>query len=280
VVTAELTRSGVGSVGGASWSRPINLTVAAEAMLPIRLVIPTEGRQELRHAVALAIRQDTPFDPGEVVAQAVEVERGAGSETYLIQAVPKRLIYEAVRKVGHRRLERIIAGNAGGPDLAAAMFPWRRAMRWLPLLPMAVILIVAGVGGYDVLMEQDRRAGALEVQVTAALAELRRLSVDLDLVEAKAVAGTQIAKAIAAAPSAFLLLEQARRLLPPSSEVLQAELREGELLLSLRTPDALGDLGRFSKAGWTAAIDGAITADPASGREIAVLRLSAASGVR
>jgi len=272
--SGEIGASGLVDLAGTGWLRPVNLSVLPEAMLPMRLVIPTEGRHELRHAVALAIRQDTPFESDEVVAQAVEVERRAGSETYLVHAVPRRLIADAVRKIGHRRLGRIVAGPVGGPDLAEAMLPWRKMLRWRALLPVVVILGVAAVGAHDLLAEQDGRAEALEGEVAAALAELRQLSGELDVIEAKAAAGNQIAAAITAAPPAFVQLEGVRRALPPTSEVVQVELRTGELLLSLRSLDSLGDMARFVEAGWSASIEGAITADPASGREIAMLRLS------
>lgn len=272
--SAEITANGLGKVTGASRLRPVSLTVAPDAMLPMRLVIPSEGRNELRHAVALAIRQDTPFEPDEVVALAVEAERGAGSETYLVHAVPKRLIADAVGKVGHLRLDRVSVASLHGPDLATAMFPWRRARPWLAALPLAVILVVMGLGAHGVLAEQQRQAAGLEIETAVALAQLRELSDELEGIEARATAGKQIAAKIGAAPVAFVLLDQARHLLSSSTEVAEVELRAGELRLSLRTADALADMALFVEAGWSAAIEGAITADPMSGREIATLRLS------
>lgn len=279
VASADIGAGGLGEVTGARWLRPVDLKVAPEAMLTMRLAIPTAARHELPHAVALAIRQDTPFEPHELLVQAVEIERGAGSESYLVHAVPKRLVDDAVRRVGHIRLGRIHVGE-GAPDLGGAMFPWRRARPWLALLPLTVMFGVAATGAHGLLADQDQKAALLEAQVATALAELRQLSGELDTIETETALANQIAAGIAATPAAFLMLERARGALPPATEVVQVELRAGELRLSLRSGDALADMARFTEAGWSATIDGAITADPPSGREIAVLRLSQATGPR
>ena len=273
VATAQITASGLGPVEGAGWLRPVDLRVAPEAMLPMRLAIPTEGRHELPHAIALAIRQDTPFEPDELVVQAIEVERGGGSETYAIHAVPRRLISEARRAVGHRRLGRI-AATAGGPDLAGALFPLRRFSPWLAALPFLVIALVGMIGSYEVLAEQDRQVAELEARTTSVLNELRQVSAKLEALEAQAAAGNLITAAIAAELPALVLLERARQQLGEAAEVTQVELRDGELRLSLRTPDVLAEMARFADAGWVAAIEGAITADPVASREIATLRLA------
>jgi hypothetical protein len=265
---------GLGEINGARWLRPVDLNVTPEAILAMRLAIPTAARRDFPHAVGLAIRQDTPFEPDELLVQALEVERDAGSETYLVNAVPKRLIEDAARRVGHIRLGRIGAGGNGIPDLAEAMFPWRRPLKWLTVLPLMTIFGVAATGTYGALADLDQKAAAIGEQVAATLAELRHLSGELDAIDARAAAGRNIATTIAAVPPAFLLLERARHELPTTTEVTQAELGDGELRLSLRSEDALGDMAGFIDAGWSAAVDGAITSDPTSGREIVVLRLS------
>lgn len=273
VATSQLTPGGLGPIEGAGWLRPVDLSIAPEATLAMRLVIPTEGRHELPYAVELAIRQDTPFEPDELVVQAVEVERGGGSETYLVHAVPRRLIADARKALGHRRLGRVTAVASRGPDLATALFPLRRLSASLAWLPLAVIVGVGVIGSYGVLVEQDRRVAALEAQTASVLTELRQVSAELETVEAQAAGGTFVAAAIAAQPPASMLLERARRQLGAAVEVTQVEVRNGELRLSLRTPDALADMARFSEAGWVAAIEGAITADPSASRELATLRL-------
>lgn len=273
VATAQLTASGLGAVEGAGWPRPVDLSVTPGAMLPMRLVIPTEGRHELSHAIALAIRQDTPFEPGELVMQAVEVDRGGGSETYAICAVPRRLIEEARKSLGHRRLGRITA-TAGGPNLAAALFPLHRFSLWLAALPIIVIALVGFIGSCQVLAEQDHRVTELEAETSMVLAQLRQVSAELDALEADAAAGNLVTAALTADLPALVLLERARRQLGEAAEVTQAELRDGELWLSLRTPDVLAETALFADAGWGATIEGAITADPAASREIATLRLS------
>jgi hypothetical protein len=270
---ARLTASGLGAVEGAGWLRPVDLTVAPEAMLPMRLVIPTEGRHELSHAIALAIRQDTPFEPEELVVQAVEVERGGGSETYAIHAVPRRLVSEARKSLGHQRLGRITT-MAGGPDLAAAVIPLRRFSPWLVAFPLLVIALVGVVSSYQVLAEQDRRVAELETQTSSVLTELRQVSAELEALETRAAAGNLVTAALTAELPALVLLERARQQLGEAAEVTQVELRDGELRLSLRTPDVLAEMARFADAGWAAAIEGAITADPVASREIATLRLA------
>lgn len=277
VATARLTASGLGAVEGAGWPRSVDLSVAPEAMLSMRLVVPTEGRHELSHAIALAIRQDTPFEPDELVVQAVEIDRGGGSETYAIHAVPTRLIAEAKKSLGHRRLGRITA-TAGGPDLAAALFPLRRLSPWLPTLPLLAMTLVGVIGSYEVLAGQDRRVAELEAQTSVVLTELRHVSAKLEALDAHAAAGNLVTAALTAGLPALLLLERARQQLGEAAEVTQVELRDGELRLSLRTPNVLAEMGRFADAGWVAAIEGAITADPVASREIAIMRLSRGEG--
>lgn len=270
---AEITASGVGAVSGATWWRPVALTVAPEAALQMRLVVPAEARRDLPHAVALAIRQDTPFEPEEVVAQAVEVERSGGNETYLIHLVPRRLIAEAVENVGRHRLGRVSAGAPEGPDLAAALFPGRRLRPWITVLPALIIIGVLAFGATHGLAEQEGRAAALEGEVAARLAELRGLAGQLEAIDVKAAAGNEIAAAIASSPVAAVLLERVRGALLPATEVTQVDLRGRDLTVSLRTSNALKDLARFIEAGWSATIEGAITAEPASGKEMATIRL-------
>lgn len=273
VGSAGVTSRGVNNCVRAGWLRRIDLTVTAEAFLPLRLILPRAGRNELRHAVDLSISQETPFDPNEVICQAVEIERSSESETFLVHVVPRRLIANAVKQLGPRSVGRIAIVGYEDVDLSPAVFPLRVLAPWLALLPILLLAIVLGTRAELALREQAQVMDTLESDASVALARLRALSDEFDALDASASGQRQVETALAGKISVLSLLERARRLISAQTEVTAVELRDGELRLSLRTNNVLAELAIFAASGWPGTVDGAITSDPATGQENATLRL-------
>lgn len=266
-----------------TWLRPVEVLLPAELVLRHRLTIPSGARQDLRSAIALFVAHKTPFEPRDLLVHAAKDggQTTGVHSTYTVHAVPRGLVDGLLKERGvPRQRVRCIGVSGTGVDFAPALSPGLRWRRWSFLLPTAVALIsLAAWAAGDLSTKADHLA-ALEAEVSATLVRVRDAGGALEA-QSKAATGIgEVRQLLEASPSAYLTLVAIRELLPGSTEIARIQSGGGETRLSIRTPDAL-DVVRALNSGavadWSASIEGPITSDGGSGREVATILLRGAT---
>lgn len=262
--------------------RPVEISIASAFVLSRRLVIPRAGRQDVRYAVELLIKSETPFSPDELlidVAFAGAMPDGGGL-AYDIRLVPRTKVTDALQSLRIRpsRVRRIAIASeppSSRVDFAAVLAPSRRWVKWLPTIPV-VILVVAFVAlaQFELALRQ-RQASDLEERVSEALTALRSATEEVELLRSSVGRGQTAEEAFASSLPAFLTLSEIRAKLPDATRLNKIEMRDRSVRLSIVTTNALEDAKGFGDQlkGWTATIEGAIAVDQGNGMESAVILL-------
>lgn len=264
--------------------RPLDVVLDSSCALAMPIAIPADGRGDLQHAVALAIAEQTPFEASEVLAHAAEQPGHAdGMRHYLVHLVPRAIVLTALADHGLRpmRVRRVLLETQGSPgrriDLQHALFPSRRHLHALALLPLLLLCGAAGWLAHAELSSRQRAAAVLDTEIATTLGQLREATAALDALKAQNAGASQVRAEIDAAPSAFLMLSALRQALPTGMALQRIDLRDGDLRLGVKSGGVLRDITAF-EPDWATSIEGAITTDSASGKELATLLLRPRAG--
>lgn len=277
-----------GSVLGRSRSRwrPVDVLVAPALVLTRRLAIPSEARRELRSAISLLVRSETPFRPDEVLSRAVDVDgvQDTGSLNFTVLLVPRLQVDNALRAHGidRSRVRTILpaAQEDADIDLAASyQRPWHRHRRWSWSLP---VLIIVGAIATWVHAEVDvrrRESLAIEVLITEQISKLKAVAAELDELRGQSEKVSAAAEAIAASVPSLEILAAVRDAQQSTTEILRIELRDRNIRLLVKTADALGEARLMGKAlpGRAVAVDGTITTDSELNVETATIVIAPGS---
>lgn len=259
--------------------KPVDVAVSSDIVLRRRIVVPAKARKDVAHAIDLFIRTETPFAPGDVLVHALEeLARPSDQQVgYTVRLLPKTALLQGLKahNLRPRQIARIVLDGTPEVDFAEALFPARRLLRWLPAVPVALTLTALGLLGLSELSQRQLRLAELESEIGLTLGRLRIVTTEMDTARQQVSGTAAVATLLDATPSAFLTLEAIRRTLPAETELLRIELRGAETRLAIRSPNALADAQRFAgeEPKWSSSIEGPITADPASGLELATILL-------
>ena len=265
--------------------RPVDIVLQSSCALAMQIAIPADGRGDMHHAVALAVAEQTPFEASEVLAHAAEQEpmHADGMRKYLVHLVPRSIVLTALADHGVRpsRVRRVLLETQGSPgrriDLQYSLLPHRRLLRALVLLPLLLLFGSALWLAHTELSSRQRVAAALDAEIAATLGQLREATTTLDALKAQNAGVSQVRAALDASQSAFLMLSALRQALPTGTALQRIDLHDGDLRLGVKSGGVLRDMTAF-EPDWSISIEGAITTDPASGKELATLLLRPRTG--
>jgi hypothetical protein len=256
--------------------RPTDVVVAEDMILRKVLTIPVKARSDLRAAIELLLRSQTPFETREILVGAQARRKEEGLETFDVLIVPRLAVADALRRHRVRRIGRIGLDHPRGQaiDLTPALSPMRRWTRLLWLLPLAI-----GFAAFYTSLAVQAEANALrsaevETLLGRGLAALKSASVELDGLKSQSARSELVLDSLRSTPSTVATLSTVRSVLDPNTEVVRIELREGVYRLAVKAVDALREAKRLAEAmpGWSIALDGAITNDPVTGLESAMIQ--------
>ncbi len=250
--------------------KQVDVIVGSDAVLRRRIVVPVQARKDVAHAIDLFIRTETPFAPGDVLAHALEeVARPSDQQVgFTVRLLPRATLLQglAAHNLQPRQIAQIRLDGTPDVDFAPALFPARRLTRWLPIVPVALTLAALGLLGLSELSQRQLVLTELETEIALTLGRVRAMTTEMDAARQQVSGTAAVLKLLEGAPSAFLSLEAIRRALPNETEVLRIDMRGAETRLAIRSPNALADAQRLAGA-----IEGPITADPASSFEMATI---------
>lgn len=267
--------------------RPVDLIVTLDLVLQRKMSVPKSSRQDISSAIELFLRHDTPFDPGEVGVHALELPSGPGAEqsAYMVRVLPRAVIDDAMRyfRIRRSQLRKVLIANASGTpdeiDLAPALFPRWRWAKWLVTIPIAVVISSICTLAFGNLAQLQTRVAELDQQVATQLAVVKSLGQQLDTLHRGSTGEAAAMDLVQGTPSSFEWFEQVRKRLPGTTEISRIEMHSGELRLSVRSPDVLADVQKLGASRlWSANLEGAITADPASKQDAATILLRGDAG--
>lgn len=258
----------------------VDVAVGPDLVLRRRIVVPVKARKDVAHAIDLFIRTETPFAPGDVLVHALEeLARPSDQQVgYTVRLLPRTALLRGLKAhdLRPRQVARIVLDGAPEVDFAQALFPARRVLRWLPIVPVVLTLTALGLLGLSELSARQLQLSGLESEIALTLGRVRSVTAEMDAARQQVSGTAAVQKLLETTPSAFLTLEAIRRSLPTETELLRIDLRGAETRLAIRSPNALADAQRFAGQGanWSSSIEGPITADPTSGLEMATILLS------
>jgi hypothetical protein len=278
---ATLWLDGAAPFARLGYLRPFDLVLGDDVVLKRRLSLPRMARADLPHAVELFIREETPFEPREVLIEAEERPAAPGDEqlTYLLRMLPVAQLEQGLRRLRLRRgrVRKVLLEDGSGQlsetQFARALLPHRRVKAWLTVIPIVIFATAMISAASQDLRSRQNQLSELEMEVETATATGKTLNAELDVRE-KATAGEEAAIAlIVSTPSAFAMLEAIRHLLPNPTEVTRLELHSGELRIAVLSSNVLVDAQSLSRSSlhWSGAVEGAITADPQGKGELATI---------
>jgi general secretion pathway protein L len=260
--------------------RPTDVIAAPDLVLERRLTLPAAARSDLKPAIELLIKSQTPFQPADLVI-GVEAQAGAaeGATAYNVLLLPRANLAKAMRQHGLRRTGTVTIDAAPGQrplDLAPAFDPRQRWRALIWLLP-AVLALAAGWA--SLVVEASRAAAVtadLSVRLDAELSALRATTGERDALAAASADADLVRRTIRAAVSVAGTLAAVRAALSDTTEIVKVEFRDGAFRLSTRSDNALGMTKALAEsfADWSVTNDGAITRDPQTGWENAIVALS------
>jgi general secretion pathway protein L len=266
-----------------SWPRPFDIVVPAGQTLTRRISIPRAARGDLAHAIELFIRHDTPFEPGEVVIHAEESPHASGDDQapYLVRLVPRQPIENALRALGgsRRRVRRILltsrSATAAEVDIAPAFLGPRYLRSLAAILPIGLIAIALVLLAGRELTSQQAAIAHLEATIAETRAAVQLANRGVEKRNELSSGQEALAKLVTQSPPVLARLELVRQALPLSTEISRIAVRGTELRLTVRSDDVLADAQLLgdAAASWESSIEGALSNDPASGREVATILL-------
>lgn len=262
--------------------RRTRLLLGPELVLKKRLQLPFAAKGDLGPAVRLMVETETPFSPDEVLVHAERLQQAGNSEeaAYLIRIVPRAAMFAATRAQGLRPADIVAIVDKDAPDRTdfwRSAFPGRSAWRWSVALPFLVAAAALTVMVVDELGTLERQRSELGAATTDRLAQLSAAADRLEEYRQQITGGAEVSEALASSSSAYNLLGELRSALEPDTEVLRIEFAGRALSVSIRSADALAT-ARHVATKLSAQIDGAITADPGTGLEVATLKVAQRAG--
>jgi hypothetical protein len=259
------------------------LALTSDLVLRRRLTIPRRAKRHLAGAVQLLVETETPFSSDEILLHAEQSKHVQANDeiAYDVRMVPRATVIDAIAQLGitpHHVVRITEDGASERLDFWPLVFPVRRLLRWLPLMPLFILFASAGALVFQVSGEQRTRIAALEAATVARLAELRSLTGQIDALRGNMAGELSVSQVLESSPSAFVAMQQVRQRLPEDATLLRLQLQRGELRLALKGPDLLATSQMLAAPAtsppWTSEIDGPITVDAASGLEQATILLS------
>jgi Tfp pilus assembly protein PilN len=140
---------------------------------------------------------------------------------------------------------------------------------------LAPLLAIVTCGVATILSEANRQqtfALSLEASAEAEMSALRADQARLDAKQASIAGRAAYEELLAKTPSAFLLLNELKRGIPPGVEIGKLEIAEGLVTLSAVVTDALAVIRLMNeRPGWQAVALGSIASDPSTAQDVATI---------
>jgi hypothetical protein len=262
--------------------RPLEVAISEELILKTRISIPRSALGDLAHAVDLLIRRETPFEPDEMLLHAQQTaSRDADQLTFVIRMLPRARVTAVFSTLGVRsgQVSRLTVEDAGTVrteiDLSRGL---RRRTDFAGLLSAAAIALCLVAGTYLWWSELDvrtRQIALMQTEVAAVSSQLALAARELDRKRPKGDLFDATTVLFEPGNSAFVRLMALAEALPPQVEVSRLELDGKRLRLTIRSIDILADIQSMNIISpGTTVLDGPLTADPATGLELATITVS------
>lgn len=268
---------GEGASAATSPFRPLEIVLPDELLLKRRLRIPRQGLPDLAHAIKLLVSRETPFDMDELLICAQEEKSAESDErlSFALHMTPVASLRQALQdaRLPIRSVRSVSIAEAGGSaiDVATALRPSLRLTRLLPLIPIVMIAGAAVSFSQALLAERNAQVTALKQQLEAQTTQLEIVSRRLEEEKARTASSDAVTRLVEADARLHDGLRWLRASLPETTEVLRFGFSPEALRLSVRSPDILADMETLQEQAGpcVASLDGAITADPSAGLELA-----------
>jgi len=257
--------------------RPIEIEVGPDLLIETRIRLSRAPVRELRSAIALWLTTETPFESGELCVLVRPLSLGEKDEQglFYLAAFPQRAFAEGLAHLGvpQRHVERVsILGRyqESSIPLNRSVSLWK-GLRWVTPL---VIFIASTVLASQVVCDRLNRQAALFDQ--DAQATVRKIADLQTTVERNKVSRKRddAIRAEFSASSPTAMISFLRSSLPNDVEVLRLRIENGDVLVDVRTANALTLARSLSvPQGWQVTVSGGIVADPSTGQDVATLEL-------
>jgi hypothetical protein len=160
-------------------------------------------------------------------------------------------------------------------------FPIGRLRGWLQLAVMGLPVLSIAIGLALINLREaaglDARASAIEVAADHEAAVVRTLQGQLDAARKATTMRASYGALLDGTSSRFLLLNELKRGLPEDVTVSRVQVHDAVLSIEFRAANVLQVVAAMNRRrGWKAAAEGSITADAASGTEVATIDLEIA----
>ena len=160
-----------------------------------------------------------------------------------------------------------------GANAAAALRPTLRVISLLRWLPVVALLGAAVSLSQSLVAERQSQLVATQQYLSQRIVELEALSRGIEEQELRGAGRDAVSRLVEGAGVPYDGIRWLRARLPESLEVSQLEIASDKMRLSVRSPDVLADLDALTGDGnpWSAVLEGALTADPSTGLEMATI---------
>jgi hypothetical protein len=262
--------------------RPVEVVIPRDLTLRRRLRIPRQGLPDLAHAIDLLVKRETPFAADELLVHAQQDNRVEADQflSFVLRMTPiirlrealdmARIPVRAVASVAFEGPEM----TALGANVVAALRPSlriRALAQWLPILVTAIAAFLLSQG---ILTERQSQLAAMQQRLTQRTTELESLSRRLEGDKQRNEGRDAVAELLRGVTLPYEGLRWLRANLPDKLEVSHLEFADGEMRLSVRSPDILTDIESLNQGGggsWSASVQGALTTDPSTALEMATI---------
>ncbi len=261
--------------------RPLEVVVPHDLVLRRRLRIPRMGLPDLPHAICLIVERETPFDGDELLIHAQQEETSDATQvrSFVVRMTPVIMLRRAleaarvpVRAVTGLHLEEADRALAS-VNLVAALRPSLR-YRWLALaLPIATSIAAALFLSQQYIAERSSQLATMEQYLASRVTQLESLSRKVEDWKARGMGWSTVTDLLVGTVSAHDSLRWLSAALPEATEVSRVQLVDGQMRITVRSPDVLADIETLnaSSHGCSMSIVGALTTDPSAGLELATL---------
>jgi general secretion pathway protein L len=254
------------------------LVLPAAGGLRRRMLMPAAAVDRLRDVLRFEIERQTPFEPANVVFDALLLGRRADGQADIeLVVVPKAHFDAALAAVGP--LAATLAGvdiaGAGGAPLGVNLLPEDRRVRisdpwrtWNWALAAVAVLAVA-LGLWQLLDNRRAAADAFEQQVASRSEAARRVALQrqqlVDAVQGMAF----LDRARSGRPTNVEIMDELSRRLPDNTYLEKLAVEDDHLLLIGLSSEASALVARLEGSPlWTSpALAGALQPDPRTHRD-------------
>jgi hypothetical protein len=272
--------TGATTVVPASWFRPAAVEVPPALIMRKHLSLPLSAKADLASSIQIMVLSETPFEPHEVLVDAVRRPVGAETDTltYDINLLPKSYIESGLRQMGvpHWRVLSIRSRNIEGttsnrPDFAAAFGPGRRLFRAAAILSVCAML-GSTIVACNLHLSSVRAVNQAMADLVSRQQEvLRGLDSDLQAGEDAIAGKLALNDAFAPIPSTFLFLERLRQALPSGTAIQRIDISMPGARVNVKYTDILGLVRALEQDAWSVRIEGPIARNGNDATETALL---------